>query len=95
MAVTPKILNVDSWAILKTVMKTDLDYWKTQEAQALLNVTAPEEAVKMALSVIGASIGITEYYIDIMEKIENGELAAPALNQGKRDERKHEREESG
>lgn len=73
-AVAPKVMDVDSWAVLKTVMKTDLDYWKSQEAKALLDTKSPEEAVKFALSIIGASIGITEYYIEVMEQIENGEL---------------------
>ena len=63
------------WNVLKTVLKTDLEYWQKTEAQTLLQKGGSEQAQKMALSVIGASIGITEYYIDIVEKIESGELS--------------------
>ncbi len=73
-AVTPKVMNVDAWNILKTVLKTDLEYWKQSEGQALL-AKGNDQAIKMALSVIGTSIGITEYYIDIVDKIEKGELS--------------------
>lgn len=64
-----------NWETLKTVLQTDLEYWKQSEAQALLS-KGNEQATKMALSVIGTSIGITEYYIEIVEKIESGELDA-------------------
>jgi hypothetical protein len=74
MAVTPKVVEVDSWEVLKTVLKTDLEYWHKQETAALLDTKSPEEVVKVALSIIGASIGITEYYIEVMQQIESGEL---------------------
>lgn len=63
------------WIALKTVIQTDLVYWKDSEAQAFL-AKGDEQAIKIALSVIGTSIGIIEYYIEIMDKIENGELIA-------------------
>lgn len=73
-------MNVDAWEILKSVLATDLQYWKDSEAQAFLT-KGDEGAIKVALSVIGTSIGVTEYYIEIMEKIENGEISVSGANE--------------
>lgn len=73
-------MSTHAWEILKSVLATDLQYWKDSEAQAFLT-KGDEGAIKVALSVIGTSIGITEYYMTIMEKIENGEILDGGANQ--------------
>lgn len=74
MVATPKVVEVDAWAMLRTVLKNDLEHWQHQQAEAFINTTAPDEVVKLAMSLIANNISLTEYYIELMEKIENGEL---------------------
>lgn len=58
--------------ILKTVLKTDLEYWKDIELKSFLS-TRTDDVTKIAQTTAAISINLIEYYLDIIDSIEKGE----------------------